>query len=45
VAQTSLREKIGATGLSGLLSERRKADELLRAEIGAKTGCHFRGDP
>ena len=37
VAQTSLREMIGATELSGLLSERRKADELLRAEIGAKT--------
>ena len=33
---TSLREMIGATELSGL-SERRKADELLRAEIGAKT--------
>jgi regulator of protease activity HflC (stomatin/prohibitin superfamily) len=38
VAQTSLREMIGATELSGLLSERRKADQLLRDEIGAKTG-------
>ena len=37
VAQTSLREMIGATELSGLLSERRKADQLLRKEIGAKT--------
>ena len=38
VAQTSLREMIGSTELSGLLSERRKADQLLRDEIGAKTG-------
>ena len=37
VAQTSLRETIGATDLSGLLSDRRKADQLLRDEIGAKT--------
>jgi regulator of protease activity HflC (stomatin/prohibitin superfamily) len=37
VAQTSLREMIGATELAGLLSERKKADELLRAEIGSKT--------
>jgi regulator of protease activity HflC (stomatin/prohibitin superfamily) len=37
VAQTSLREMIGATELAGLLSERKKADELLREEIGAKT--------
>jgi regulator of protease activity HflC (stomatin/prohibitin superfamily) len=37
VAQTSLREKIGATELSGLLSERKKADLLLREEIGTKT--------
>lgn len=37
VAQTSLREMIGGTELSGLLSERRKADQLLRKEIGAKT--------
>ena len=37
VAQTSLREMIGATELSGLLAERKKADQLLRQEIGAKT--------
>jgi regulator of protease activity HflC (stomatin/prohibitin superfamily) len=37
VAQTSLREMIGATELSGLLSERKKADLLLREEIGSKT--------
>ena len=37
VAQTSLREMIGATELSGLLSERKKADQVLREEIGAKT--------
>jgi regulator of protease activity HflC (stomatin/prohibitin superfamily) len=37
VAQTSLREMIGATELASLLSERKKTDELLRAEIGAKT--------
>jgi hypothetical protein len=37
VSQTSLREMIGATELAGLLSERKKADELLRAEIGSKT--------
>lgn len=37
VAQTSLREMIGATELSGLLSERKKADETLREQIGAKT--------
>lgn len=37
VAQTSLREMIGATELAGLLSERKKADELLREEIGSKT--------
>ena len=37
VAQTSLREMIGATELAGLLSERKKADELLREEIGTKT--------
>jgi regulator of protease activity HflC (stomatin/prohibitin superfamily) len=37
VAQTSLREMIGATELAGLLSERKKADDLLRAEIGSKT--------
>lgn len=38
VAQTSLREMIGATELSGLLSERKKADQQLREEIGTKTG-------
>jgi regulator of protease activity HflC (stomatin/prohibitin superfamily) len=38
VAQTSLREMIGATELSALLSDRRSADEQLRATIGAKTG-------
>jgi regulator of protease activity HflC (stomatin/prohibitin superfamily) len=37
VAQTSLREMIGATELSALLSERKKADEALREEIGSKT--------
>lgn len=37
VAQTSLREVIGATELSDLLSERKKTDQLLRGEIGAKT--------
>jgi regulator of protease activity HflC (stomatin/prohibitin superfamily) len=38
VAQTSLREMIGSSMLSALLSERRAADELLRAEIARKTG-------
>lgn len=37
VAQTSLREMIGATELAGLLSERKRADELLREGIGTKT--------
>jgi regulator of protease activity HflC (stomatin/prohibitin superfamily) len=37
VAQTSLREMIGATELSELLSERKKADLVLREEIGTKT--------
>jgi regulator of protease activity HflC (stomatin/prohibitin superfamily) len=37
VAQTSLREMIGASMLSALLSERNAADELLRGEIGRKT--------
>jgi len=37
VAQTSLREMIGATMLSSLLSERQQADEVLRAEISRKT--------
>jgi regulator of protease activity HflC (stomatin/prohibitin superfamily) len=38
VAQTSLREMIGATMLSALLSNRQSADELLQAEISRKTG-------
>jgi regulator of protease activity HflC (stomatin/prohibitin superfamily) len=37
VAQTSLREMIGASMLSALLSERSAADELLRIEIARKT--------
>jgi regulator of protease activity HflC (stomatin/prohibitin superfamily) len=37
VAQTSLREMIGASMLASLLSERQAADELLRAEISRKT--------
>lgn len=37
VAQTSLREMIGASMLAALLSERQAADELLRAEISRKT--------
>src|ERR1700742_4472510 len=37
VAQTSLREMIGATELSKLLAERKVADEVLRAAITAKT--------
>ncbi len=37
VAQTSLREMIGSSMLSALLSERTAADDLLRAEIGRKT--------
>lgn len=37
VSQTSLREVIGATELSGLLSDRRKTDRQLRDEISAKT--------
>ena len=37
VAQTSLREMIGSSMLSALLSDRRAADERLRAEIGEKT--------
>ncbi|HYZ22775.1 MAG TPA: slipin family protein [Rhodopila sp.] len=37
VAQTTLREMIGATELSELLSERKKADLVLREEIGTKT--------
>lgn len=37
VSQTSLRETIGASMLTQLLSERRAADEQLRVEIAAKT--------
>jgi regulator of protease activity HflC (stomatin/prohibitin superfamily) len=37
VAQTSLREMIGASMLAALLSDRREADEQLKAEIGKKT--------
>jgi regulator of protease activity HflC (stomatin/prohibitin superfamily) len=37
VAQTSLREMIGATVLSALLSNRHSADEMLQAEISRKT--------
>ena len=38
VAQTSLREMIGASDLSRLLSDRLSADEQLRVTIGSKTG-------
>ncbi|HEX5507169.1 MAG TPA: slipin family protein [Pseudolabrys sp.] len=37
VAQTSLREMIGSSMLSALLSDRKAADEILRDEIGRKT--------
>jgi regulator of protease activity HflC (stomatin/prohibitin superfamily) len=37
VAQTSLREMIGSSLLSALLSERKAADEVLRTEIARKT--------
>jgi regulator of protease activity HflC (stomatin/prohibitin superfamily) len=37
VAQTSLREMIGSSHLSELLSERKAADEVLRTEISRKT--------
>jgi regulator of protease activity HflC (stomatin/prohibitin superfamily) len=37
VAQTSLREMIGASPLSALMSERRLADQQLKEEIGRKT--------
>jgi regulator of protease activity HflC (stomatin/prohibitin superfamily) len=37
VAQTSLREMIGASDLSRLLSDRRTADDQLRTTIGEKT--------
>ena len=39
VAQTSLREMIGSSMLAALLSDRKAADERLRAEIGAKTAA------
>lgn len=39
VAQTSLREMIGSSMLSDLLSDRKTADERLRAVIGAKTAA------
>jgi regulator of protease activity HflC (stomatin/prohibitin superfamily) len=39
VAQTSLREMIGSSLLSSLLSDRKAADQRLRAEIGEKTGA------
>ncbi len=39
VAQTSLREMIGASMLAALLSDRKAADEQLRGEIGAKTAA------
>jgi regulator of protease activity HflC (stomatin/prohibitin superfamily) len=37
VAQTSLREMIGASPLSALMSERKIADQQLKEEIGRKT--------
>ncbi len=37
VAQTSLREMIGASMLAALLSDRKEADEQLKDEIGQKT--------
>jgi regulator of protease activity HflC (stomatin/prohibitin superfamily) len=37
VAQTTLREMIGATNLAGLLSDRRAADLTLKESISAKT--------
>ena len=37
VAQTSLREMIGATMLSALLANRQSADQMLQAEISRKT--------
>ncbi len=39
VSQTSLREMIGSSMLAALLSDRKAADELLRAEIGSKTAA------
>lgn len=37
VAQTSLREVVGSSLLSVLLSDRKRSDEVLREEIGRKT--------
>ena len=37
VAQTTLREMIGASTLSSMLTERKRSDARLRAEIGEKT--------
>jgi regulator of protease activity HflC (stomatin/prohibitin superfamily) len=37
VAQTSLREMVGSSLLSTLLSDRKHGDEMLREEIGRKT--------
>ena len=37
VAQTTLREMVGSSLLSSLLSDRKHGDELLREEIGRKT--------
>jgi len=37
VSQTSLREMVGSSLLSTLLSERKQGDQLLREEIGHKT--------
>jgi regulator of protease activity HflC (stomatin/prohibitin superfamily) len=37
VAQTTLREMIGASSLSSMLTERKRSDARLRAEIGEKT--------
>src|SRR5262249_42366164 len=37
VAQTSLREMVGSSTLSALMSERKSADEQLKEEIGRKT--------
>src|SRR6185437_3695994 len=37
VAQTSLREMIGASSLSALMSERKASDQQLKEEIGRKT--------
>jgi regulator of protease activity HflC (stomatin/prohibitin superfamily) len=39
VAQTTLREMIGASMLSALLSELKSADDVLRGEIGQKTAA------